>query len=80
VNYIMLDMEDGRFVPGASIADLDQDIINLYLGFSYRINEGVYITGSYNWTDSDANGGVGTDSAQRTYERNRASLGVRVEF
>ena len=80
LNYIMLDFEDGRFVPGASIADLEQDILNLYLGFSYQINDGFYLTGSYNWTDSDASGGVGTDAVRRSYERNRASLGIRVEF
>ncbi|MBK1831600.1 hypothetical protein JIN77_12740 [Verrucomicrobiaceae bacterium R5-34] len=82
VNYIMTDMEDGRTVPvaGGAIADLDQDLLNLYLGFSYKINDGMYVTGSYNWTDSDASNGVGTSAASRTYERNRASLGLRVEF
>ena len=24
------------------------------LGFTYKINDGVYVTGSYNWTDSDS--------------------------
>lgn len=82
LNYIMTDMEDGRFVAPfiGSVADLDQDLLNLYVGFSYKVNDGVYVTGSYNWSDSDANGGIGTASASRTYERNRASLGVRVEF
>ena len=73
-------MEDGRFVTGASIADLDQDIININLGFSYKIDEGMFVTGSYNWTDSDGNGGIAGSAAQRTYERNRASLGMRLEF
>lgn len=81
INYIMTDMEDGRLVPGpGTIADLDQDLLNLYLGFSFKVNDGVYLTGSYNWTDSDASGGIGTNAASRSYERNRASLGVRVEF
>lgn len=81
INYIMTDMEDGRLVPGgAAIADLDQDLINLYLGFSFKVNDGLYLTGSYNWTDSDSSGGIGPNAASRTYERNRASLGVRVEF
>lgn len=85
LNYIMTDMEDGRTVPGgAGVADLDQDLINLYLGFSYQLNENTYLTGSYNWTDSDASGGPGVGplsaASLRTYDRNRASLGVRVEF
>lgn len=75
VNYIMTDLEDGRTVPGgAPVADTDTDLINLYLGFSYQINEGMYLTGSYNWTDSDS------DIAVRNYERNRASLGLRFDF
>ena len=80
INYVITDMEDGRFVTGASIADLDQDIININLGFSYKIDEGMFVTGSYNWTDSDGNGGIAGSAAQRTYERNRASLGMRLEF
>ena len=76
INYIMTDMEDGRPV----VADFDQDLINLYLGFSYKVNDGVYVTGSYNYTDSDGSGGPAGLAASRTYDRNRASLGVRVEF
>ena len=81
INYINIDMEDGR--GPTTLSDLDQDLLNLYLGFSYKVNDGVFITGSYNWTDSDGNGGVGPVvpfSTTRTYDRNRASLGVRVEF
>lgn len=75
VNLIMTDMEDGRTVPGgAPVADADTDLINLYVGFSYKVNDGFYVTGNYNWTDSDS------DIASRNYERNRASLGVRLEF
>ena len=82
LNYIMTDMEDGRFKAPATgtVSDLEQDLMNLYLGFSYKVNDGVYVTGSYNWTDSDASGGNGVTATQRTYERNRASLGVRVNF
>jgi len=81
LNYIMIGMEDGRrTTPGVNPSDLDQDLINLYLGFSYKVNDGVYVTGSYNWSNSDASGGLGTASAARSYERNRVSLGVRVEF
>ena len=82
VNYISTDLEDGRFINGfpGSISDLDQDVINLFLGFSYKVNDGVYVTGSYNWTDSDGSGGNLSDADSRTYERNRVSLGVRVDF
>ncbi|MGB0990971.1 MAG: MtrB/PioB family outer membrane beta-barrel protein [Akkermansiaceae bacterium] len=81
LNYISTDMEDGRATTIAGpVADLDTDILNLYLGFSYKLNDGVYLTGSYNWTDSDANGGRPGVAGTRTYDRNRASLGVRVEF
>jgi len=75
LNYIMTDMEDGRTVPGGvTVADADTDLLNLHLGFSYKVNDGVYVTGSYNWTDSDS------DIVGRNYERNRFSLGARVEF
>lgn len=75
-NLISTVMEDGRqtTLPFGAVADADTDLLNLYLGFSYKINDGVYVTGNYNWTDSDS------DLPTRSYERNRASLGVRVEF
>ncbi len=82
LNYIQTDQEDGRFLNGQSVDDLDTDLINLFVGFSYQLNQGVYLTGSYNFTDSDASGGepTGGTAASRTYDRNRVSLGVNVEF
>ncbi|MGB2265553.1 MAG: hypothetical protein ACPIB0_01805 [Akkermansiaceae bacterium] len=75
VNLIFMDMQDGRLVPGgAPRADADTDLINLYLGCAYKINDGLFLTGSYNWTDSDS------DLPGRTYERNRVSIGLRTEF
>ena len=72
---IFSDMQDGRLVPGPGTEpDADIDLLNLYLGFSYRINDVYYLTGSYNWTDSDS------DLDNRTYDRNRVSLGLRAEF
>jgi len=76
INAILSDLEDGRatVAGGVAPADADTDLINLYLGFSYQVNEGVYVTGSYNWTDSDS------DIAGRNYDRNNVSLGLRVLF
>jgi hypothetical protein len=75
VNVIMMDMQDGRsFPPGSDVPDAQTDLLNLYLGFSYRLNDVFYLTGSYNWTDSDS------DLENRTYDRNRVSLGLRSEF
>jgi hypothetical protein len=80
LNLIMTELEDGRGlglgVPptGATGTTTDEDLLNLSLGFSYEVNDGVFVTGSYNWTDSDS------DITYRDYGRNQASLGVRVEF
>jgi hypothetical protein len=75
VNVIMMDMQDGRSSPpGLDVPDAQTDLLNLYLGFSYRVNDVFYLTGSYNWTDSDS------DLEDRTYDRNRVSLGLRAEF
>ena len=74
-NVILMEMEDGRSVPaGGAVADADTDLLNLYLGLSYKINDGLYVTGSYNWTDSDS------DLPGRAYERNRFSIGLKTEF
>lgn len=57
-----------------NIGDLDQDIINLNLGLSYKLND--MLTGSltYNYTDSTS------DIAGQDYDRNRISLGLSAEF
>ena len=73
-NIIFMDMQDGRSDTIDPVADAQTDLLNLYLGFSYRLNDVFYLTGSYNWTDSDS------DLENRTYDRNRVSLGVRAEF
>ena len=74
-NVILMNMEDGRNVPApGAINDEETDLLNLYLGLAYKINDGLYVTGSYNWTDSDS------DLPGRAYERNRVSIGLRTEF
>lgn len=79
VNYIMTNMQDAT---SPIVSDLDQDLWNLSIGFSYKINDAFYVTGSYNYTDSSASGGdpVGFASESRDYNQNRVSLGARFEF
>ncbi len=73
-NVILMDMQDGRSDTIDPVPDAQTDLLNLYLGFSYKVNDVFYLTGSYNWTDSDS------DLDNRTYDRNRVSLGLRAEF
>ena len=77
INYIRTDMTDASL---PAISDLDQNQWNLNIGFSYKVNDAVYLTGSYNYTNSSANGGTGLAEESRKYSQNRASLGVRYEF
>jgi long-subunit fatty acid transport protein len=76
-NYIMTDLQEASV---GGISDLDQDLWNLSLGFSYKINDAFYVTGSYNYTDSSSSGGTNFASDSRSYAQNRASLGIRMEF
>lgn len=77
INYIMTDYQDAT---DATTSDLDQDLWNAYVGFSYKINDALYVTGSYNYTDSSASGGETNAEDSRDYTQNRASLGMRYEF
>jgi hypothetical protein len=61
-------------VPGGSAPDVDEDIFNAYIGLSYRFNDFITTTLSYNLTNSDS------DFSNRDYDRNRVSLGVSAEF
>ncbi|MGD7652499.1 MAG: outer membrane beta-barrel protein [Verrucomicrobiales bacterium] len=77
VDYIPTSYESGRLVSGpalASIPEGDEDIVNAYIGFSYRFTD--YLTGnaSYNYTNSDS------DFGSRDYDRNRISVGLSAEF
>lgn len=76
VDYIHANFEDGRntFTNAAVGDEPTEDLVNLYLGFSYKITPVVSINGSYNYTDSSS------DIASREYDRNRVSLGVSAEF
>ncbi len=72
INYINNSFEDSS-VPGVS--DADSDIINAFIGFSYEVHQGLFLTGSYNHTTSDSD-----DFDVRDFERNRFELGVRANF
>lgn len=77
VDYIPSDYSDGQVLPPnvqGPVGDYNQDIVNLYLGMSMKIND--FLTGNltYNYTDSSS------DFAGQTYDRNRISLGISSEF
>ncbi len=79
VDYIPANFGDGRLVAAAgpvpfAVGDLDEDVINAYIGVSVKFNEMLTGTFSYNYTDSES------DFAGQSYERNRLNLGIRAEF
>lgn len=80
VDLIYANMEDGRRIAGTALAptstsgDLDQTLINLYIGMSVKFTDNLYGTCSYNFTNSDS------DLSFQDYDRNRVSVGVRYEF
>ena len=75
IDYIPTSYQSGKFLPnGPSGPDVDEDVINAYIGVSYRFNNFITTTLSYNYTNSDS------DFANRDYDRNRISLGLSAEF
>ncbi|MEX1114384.1 MAG: outer membrane beta-barrel protein [Akkermansiaceae bacterium] len=80
IDYIPTAYQDGRAADPVNspivgtIADQDEDILNLYIGVSMKINDFLTGTASYNFTDSSS------DLAGREYDRNRISVGVSAEF
>ena len=77
VDYIPTAFENGRSLatpPLFNSPDLDEDLINAFIGVSIRFNDFVTGTLSYNFTDSSS------DLAVRDYDRNRISVGVTAEF
>lgn len=71
LNYVNNEFTDHN----VGAADTDVNILNAYLGFSYEINQGMFLTGSYNLTDSSSD-----DITSRDYDRNRYELGLRASF
>jgi hypothetical protein len=68
VNYQTLAYEDG------TAADIDESLINAFVGFNLQVAENLYLNGTYNFED------LGSDLAAREYDRNRMSIGVRATF
>lgn len=75
VDVISASFEDGRTVPGGLPAgDQDETLLNAYVGASLKLTEYLDGTISYNFTDSDS------DIPNRSYDRNRISVGLKAEF
>jgi len=78
LDLIFSDMSDGRRIPGspgpADPGGANQELLNVYLGFSLKFTDNLYGTVSYNYTNSNS------DFQNEDYDRNRVSLGVRYEF
>ena len=71
VNYILNNYEDE--VSNAA-GDIDEGLLNLNIGASYELTQGLYLTGSYNYTTNIS------DVDAREYERNRVQFGVQATF
>lgn len=77
VDYLPSTYSSGRDLSApfvASVPDIDEDIINAYIGLSVKFNSYLSGTISYNYTKSSS------DIVNRDYDRNRISLGVSAEF
>lgn len=78
VDYIPTNYAGGRSVSAppflGSVSDLDEDLVNAYIGVSVKFNDYLTGTASYNYTDS------ASDIPGRDYDRNRISLGLSAEF
>lgn len=76
LDLITSSYEDGRRVSGPllSAPDLDETLINAYVGASLKFTDNLFGTLTYNFTDSTS------DASGRDYDRNRISVGLRAEF
>ncbi|MEX1048481.1 MAG: hypothetical protein WED15_03070 [Akkermansiaceae bacterium] len=77
LDYIPTSYEAARSLdnpPVPNLRDLDEDIVNAYIGVSVRFAENLTGTLSYNFTDSSSN------IPNRSYNRNRISIGVNATF
>lgn len=74
VNYIYSDYEDGRIGLAPVATNPEENLFNIYIGMSMKINDWLYANATYNYTNSDS------DILSRDYDRNRVSVGMRAEF
>ena len=79
VNYVSLGYVDARPITiggqTLTVADVDEDSLNLSVGFRLELSENMWLNGSYNYEtlSSDIAG-------SREYDRNRINLGVNATF
>lgn len=77
VDYIPTSYNEGRAIDPkykGAVKDLDEDLVNAYVGVSVKFNDFLTGTASYNYTDSSS------DLGGRNYDRNRINLGLSAEF
>jgi len=71
-NYSQSDYAQGT----GALADANWDLLNLYAGANFRVNEAVSLKTSINYTDSDAGGTL----PGRDYDRLRYEIGLNYTF
>lgn len=75
VDYIPSTFDGGRTVPlGLPVGQVDENVLNTYIGLGFQFTETLQGTCSYNYTNSDS------DLAGRDYDRSRISVGVNAAF
>ena len=75
IDLISTSYEEGRTVPGGlSVGDREETLFNANIGATLEITEYLDGTISYNFTNADS------DIPDRSYDRNRISIGLKAEF
>ncbi len=78
VDYIPTSYESGRSATNPPfvglISDMNEEILNTYIGLSMKITDYLTGTATYNYTNSSS------DFDGRNYNRNRISVGLSTEF
>ncbi len=76
VDYIPSQYQAGRTLnaPITSVSDLNEDVINAFIGASFKFTDSLTGSVTYNYTHSNS------DVLGRSYDRNRISVGISAEF